>query len=88
MLLPLSLIYLLIIFVRKLLYKLSILKSYKIKVPVVIVGNINLGGTGKTPLVLWILEKLLIKGLHPGLVSRGYGSKINSYKINYKTIIR
>ena len=80
LLVPLSLIYLLIIFVRKLLYKLSILKSYKIRVPVVIVGNINLGGTGKTPLALWILEKLLIKGLHPGLISRGYGSKINSYK--------
>ena len=80
LLLPLSLIFLLIISIRKLLYKLSILKTFKIRVPVVVVGNINLGGTGKTPLVMWILENMLNKGLNPGLISRGYGSKINNHK--------
>jgi len=79
-LVPLSYIFSLIIYVRKCLYKIRILKEYKIKVPLVIVGNINLGGTGKTPLVLWILENMLKKGLNPGLISRGYGSKINNHK--------
>lgn len=50
--------------------------SRRLPVPVVVVGNITVGGAGKTPLTLWLAEKLREKGLHPGIVSRGYGGKV------------
>ena len=53
--------------------------SYKATVPVIIVGNITVGGTGKTPVVLWLLEHLKAAGFKPGVVSRGYGAKAPSY---------
>ena len=49
--------------------------SYKSDIPLIIVGNLTIGGTGKTPLVAYIASELLKKGYKPGLVSRGYGGK-------------
>ena len=72
-LMPLSWLFGLISFVRKSLYKYGLLKSYRLNVPVIIVGNINVGGTGKTPLVIWLAEQLKIAGYKPGIISRGYG---------------
>jgi len=46
-------------------------------VPVVVVGNITVGGTGKTPLLMALIEALKAKGFHPGVVSRGYGARIS-----------
>ena len=77
-LIPLSFIYFIIIFFRNLAYKTGIFKSTKLNVPVVIVGNITIGGTGKTPLVIWLLEKLIKKGMKPGLICSGYNSNITS----------
>ena len=77
-LLPLSFIYYLIIFFRCWAYKIGIFNSIKMDVPVVIVGNITIGGTGKTPLVIWLLEKLLKIGMKPGLICGGYNSNANS----------
>lgn len=54
-------------------------ESYKPSVPVIVVGNITVGGTGKTPVVLWLLERLKAAGYKPGVVSRGYGAKAPSY---------
>jgi tetraacyldisaccharide 4'-kinase len=57
---------------RRFLYRSRILSSIKIPVPVVVVGNISVGGTGKTPLTLWLAQQLIENGWHPGIVSRGY----------------
>ena len=54
------------------LYKLKILKSYKSAVPIISIGNIEYGGTGKTPFTYYLSEKLLSMGFKPGIVSKGY----------------
>lgn len=69
---PLSLVFGLLAAVRRLLYRSGILASVRLPVPVVIVGNISVGGTGKTPLTLWLAQQLVDNGWHPGIVSRGY----------------
>lgn len=78
LLLPLSFIYFLIISFRTYAYKSGIFKSIKMKVPLVVIGNITIGGTGKTPLVIWVLEKLIKLGMKPGLICSGYNSKATS----------
>lgn len=51
-------------------------KSYKAPVPVIVIGNIFIGGTGKTPLTLALVEALKEKGHRPGIISRGYGAQL------------
>lgn len=51
------------------------------KVPVVVVGNITVGGTGKTPLITWLVDEARALGLKPGIVSRGYGSRADHYPL-------
>jgi tetraacyldisaccharide 4'-kinase len=51
----------------------ALAKPKRLPVPVVVVGNITVGGAGKTPLTLWLAEQLRARGWHPGVVSRGYG---------------
>jgi tetraacyldisaccharide 4'-kinase len=56
------------------LYDLQWLKIQKVRCPVVSVGNITVGGTGKTPFSIWLLDRLLAQGFKPAFVSRGYKS--------------
>ncbi|HSD97091.1 MAG TPA: tetraacyldisaccharide 4'-kinase [Sulfuricaulis sp.] len=73
LLLPLSWLYCLLMFLRRGLYRLRIFSSVRLPVPVVVVGNITVGGTGKTPLVIWLADFLRQQGMRPGIVLRGYG---------------
>ena len=72
-LLPLSGVYWLILKCRGLLFRYGAFRTYKAQAPVIVVGNITAGGTGKTPLVIWLVNELRAKGYSPGIVSRGYG---------------
>ncbi|MDR0481231.1 MAG: tetraacyldisaccharide 4'-kinase [Gallionellaceae bacterium] len=72
-LLPLALIFLLLSTLRRALYRYGVLHSEKLPVPVIIVGNITVGGSGKTPLTLWLAQQLISAGHRPGIISRGFG---------------
>lgn len=72
LLFPLSLIFRALSALRRLLFRFGVLASVKLPVPLVVIGNISVGGTGKTPLTLWLAQRLLEAGWHPGIISRGY----------------
>lgn len=76
LLIPLSWVFGVVTAVRRWLYSCGWLKSVRLSVPVVVIGNINVGGTGKTPLVIWLAEQLQLAGYKPGIISRGYGGNI------------
>lgn len=76
-LLPLSFIFFSLSITRKWLFRLGVFRSHKLPVPVIVIGNISVGGTGKTPLVIWLVEQLRQKGFKPGVISRGYGRAAN-----------
>lgn len=57
---------------RRVAYASGLLSSYEAAVPVVVVGNISIGGTGKTPLVIWLVEYFRSLGYTPGVIARGY----------------
>lgn len=77
LLLPVSSVYCLLVFLRRFFYQTGIFKSYKLPVPIVIVGNISVGGTGKTPLLIALCELLKQQGYRPGIISRGYGGEFD-----------
>ncbi len=64
---------------RRLLYSTPLVRPYTCAAPVVIVGNITVGGTGKTPLVIWLAHCLRRQGYRPGIVTRGYGGQSTSW---------
>jgi len=74
-LLPLSWLYCALAAVRRAAYRYGLFKVHSLPVPVVIVGNISVGGTGKTPLVTAIVDHLQAAGFKPGVISRGYGGQ-------------
>ncbi len=74
-LLPLAGLFAVLAAVRRLAYRRGWLAVTRLPVPVVVIGNVSVGGTGKTPLVLWLVESLRAAGYHPGVVSRGHGGR-------------
>jgi tetraacyldisaccharide 4'-kinase len=70
---PLAALYAFASAVDRALYRLGLRRVYTAPVAVVVIGNLTVGGTGKTPLVLWLGERLRERGLRVGIVSRGYG---------------
>ena len=73
LLLPLSLLFGAVIALRRVMYRAGLLAQQRLPVPVIVVGNIYVGGTGKTPLVIWLVAQLRRAGFVPGVISRGHG---------------
>jgi tetraacyldisaccharide 4'-kinase len=81
LLLPLTALFWLLSALRRTLFRLNIKSSTDVPVPVIVVGNISVGGNGKTPLVLYLAKRLRQEGYHPGVLSRGYGGKNARYPL-------
>ena len=77
LLLPLALLFAAAVNLRRLAYRLGLARAVHLSVPVVVIGNITAGGSGKTPLALYLARELASRGWHPGIVSRGYGGSID-----------
>ncbi len=75
---PLSLVYRLVVALRRALFRGGMLRTVRLPVPVVIVGNITAGGAGKTPLACALVEALRERGWRPGVISRGYGGSADT----------
>jgi tetraacyldisaccharide 4'-kinase len=79
---PLAALYALLSWVRRGLYRAGMLRVHRFPAPVVIIGNIAVGGTGKTPLTEALIRALRERGLRPGVVSRGYGGHAITYPLH------
>ena len=75
LLLPLSALFGAVSALRRRAYRSGLIASGHPGVPVIVVGNLNAGGSGKTPFVIWLVEWLQSRGYRPGVVSRGYGRR-------------
>jgi tetraacyldisaccharide 4'-kinase len=78
---PLSAVYGALSGMRRAAYSLRLTRSTRLSCPVVVVGNLSVGGTGKTPLVCWLAGQLLELGFRPGVVTRGYGGSSRSARL-------
>ncbi|MFT5757363.1 MAG: tetraacyldisaccharide 4'-kinase [Alteromonadaceae bacterium] len=79
LLMPLTLLFGVLTTLRRMFYKFGFFTSYRVNKPVVVVGNIGIGGNGKTPFVLYLIEQCIKQGIKPGVISRGYGGQAPHY---------
>lgn len=79
LLVPLSWLYAVIVAIRRWLYRIGLLQVVKVSKPVVVIGNITVGGTGKTPLVIWLAQSLASRGYKVGVIARGYRGKASTW---------
>lgn len=82
LLLPLSLLFWLLSTLRRVAYQIGLCKAYTSPVPVIVVGNISVGGNGKTPFVIWLVSYLQQRNLKVGVISRGYGGHSECYPLS------
>lgn len=78
-LLPLSWLFGGIVALRRWAFRTGLLGSKKLGKPVIVVGNLTVGGTGKTPIVIWLVNTLAAQGYKVGVITRGYGGKAKSW---------
>ena len=76
---PLAWFYQGVVWLRRKAFETGLVSPYRAPVPVVVVGNLSVGGTGKTPLVIWLAEYLKTLGYTPGIISRGYRGKAKQW---------
>lgn len=75
LLFPVAVLFGVVASVRRALYRAGFFSVVRLPVPVIVVGNLTVGGTGKTPLVIWLAQRLQAEGWTPGVVSRGYAAR-------------
>lgn len=86
---PLSKLFLGAVKLRQFLYQRQIKKTIHFAVPIIVVGNLTVGGTGKTPFVIWLAQFLKSQGYTPGIVSRGVGGKQKTaHRVNASDEVR
>ncbi|MEC5387295.1 tetraacyldisaccharide 4'-kinase [Uliginosibacterium sp. H3] len=73
--LPFAALFACVAAVRKSAWHVGLLRAHRLSVPVVVVGNVAVGGSGKTPVVIWLADALRQRGWAPGIISRGYGGR-------------
>jgi tetraacyldisaccharide 4'-kinase len=73
LLLPLSWLFGALVACRRIAYRIGLLRSVRVGRPVVVIGNVTVGGTGKTPFTIWLAMQLQARGVRVGIVLRGYG---------------
>ena len=81
LLLPLAWLYAGVMAVRNWLYTIDLKSSTSFKLPLISVGNLRVGGTGKTPHVAWLVAELRAQGAKPAILSRGYGRRTRGYRL-------
>ncbi|MBK4765395.1 MAG: tetraacyldisaccharide 4'-kinase [Pantoea sp. Brub] len=78
---PLSILYGVITKFIRFCFTCGLLKSWRAPVPVIVIGNLTVGGSGKTPLVIWLVKELQLRKFRIGVISRGYKGKYNKYPL-------
>ncbi len=89
LLVPLAWVYRACVALRRWLYRLAVLPVYRAGVPVVVVGNLTVGGSGKTPTVIALAQALSRRGLRPGIVARGYGAtqRVTAHRLDASSTV-
>ena len=86
-LVPFSLLFKLIVFLRRFAYRIGLCKQVVHPIPIIVVGNITVGGTGKTPCVIALTHYFKKCGFKPGIVSRGYGGELSRTRKVHSVIL-